>query len=474
MNAKESAALYVLTQTPELLEKVTIKPEIFKGQSRDIFDEITRQFQESQSFNDVEAADNLKMTTSNFIDLFKGCYKFKASQLEHTLKKIEAESLSSEILTLVKKELQTELKTGTQDELKRNKIRQKFNILDGLNDGNSSNNEPMTVKIADVEEEEIKWLWPNYIPFESMTLISGDPNAGKSWFLCDMSARVTKGTAWPDSSPNAGPANVYYMTYEDDIQKILKKRIRTLGGDQARFFAYNSKSPLYLSLSTEEGLKKLEAELLRIGGIRLIVIDPVLDFITAQNPNAIEMVRALLTPLISMSERLHFALMIVTHLNKDQMKSAIYRAGGSTGGWTGKSRATFLICRDPEEKMRRYLMPIKNNYAFPEPEQMEFEIVNSRLEYRACDVDINKILNPSLGRPPGASLEITEMLTDMFKDRDEIPAVEIEESVKSIGKGSISTLKRVKNKQGYISELKKADNKEDTDFWVWKKPYFKE
>lgn len=332
---------------------------------------------------------------------------------------------------------------------------------------------PMSFKMSDIEEEEIIWLWPNYVPSEALTLINGDPNAGKSWFALDMACRVSRGLAWPDLTSNGPAANVYYMTYEDSLSKVLKKRIRTLGGDHERIIAYNSRHPIYLYLSTEEGMKRLEAELIRIGNIRLLVIDPILDFISASNPNAVEVVRALLTPIISMCERLHIALIMIGHLNKDQMKAAIYRAGGSTGGWMGKARAAFLVARDPEDKMRRYLMPVKCNYAFPEPVQMEFEIIGSRLEYKACDINIEEILNPAVkGRPPTASLNVKEVLADMFRNEFEIPSAEVEKRLENMGV-SESTWKRVKKKEGYFSECKKGENKEDSDYWIWKKPLFK-
>jgi len=310
---------------------------------------------------------------------------------------------------------------------------------------------PLSYRMSEIAEKEIIWLWPNYVPSEALTLINGDPNVGKSWFALDIACRVSTGLAWPDLSPNGKPANVYYMTYEDSLSKILKKRIRTLGGDPHHIIAYNSKHPIYLYLSEEEGMKRLEVEIVKIGNVRLLVIDPILDFISASNPNAVEVVRALLTPIISMCERLHIACLMVGHLNKDQMKSAIYRAGGSTGGWMGKARSAFLIARDPDDKNKRYLYPVKSNYAYPEPVQMEFEIIGSRLEYKACDINIEEMLNPNIkGRPPSASLKVKEILADIFRDKDKILSNEVEERLENMGIKK-RTMMTVKKEEGYTS-----------------------
>ena len=332
---------------------------------------------------------------------------------------------------------------------------------------------PMSFKMSDIEEEDVKWLWRNYIPLESITLINGDPDSGKTWWGLDLSSRVTRGAIWPDGLKGNAPANVYYMTYEDVIAQQVKKRIRTLGADQSRFFAFNSEHPLNLLLSEEEGRERLENELIRLDIINgLLVIDPILDFTGSTNPNAVEFVRPLLTPLAKMAKRLHIAIAMIGHLNKDQMKHIMYRSSGSTGGWQGKARAAFLIARENEEsRVKRYVFPVKNNWAWPEPVPMEFEIIDGKLSFNLSDIDANSVLNPPQGRPPTEKLKAKEIVADMFRGRDEIPSSEIEERTKLMGI-SERTLKRVKKEEGYFSEWQKNENKQVPDCWVWKKPFF--
>jgi len=333
---------------------------------------------------------------------------------------------------------------------------------------------PMSLRMSDVKEEDIKWLWRNYIPSESITLINGDPDAGKSWWALDLASRVTRGAIWPDGTRGNAPANVYYMTYEDVIAKQVKKRIRTLGADQDRFFAFNSEYPLNILLSEEEGRKHLESELIRLNIVNgFLVIDPILDFTGSLNPNAVELVRPLLTPLVKMAKHLSLAIAMVGHLNKDQMKIIMYRSSGSTGGWQGKARAAFLIARENEgTHVKRYVFPVKNNWAWPEPVPMEFEIIDSKLIFKLSDIDASSVLNPIQGRPPVAKMRAKEIVADMFRERDEIPATEVEERTKLMGI-SKATRDRVKKEEGYTSDWRKSENEQSPDYWVWKKPYFK-
>lgn len=335
-------------------------------------------------------------------------------------------------------------------------------------------NVPMSFKMSEVEEKDVKWLWRNYIPSESITLINGDPDSGKTWWVLDLASRVTRGAVWPDGLKGNEPANVYYMTYEDVISQQIKKRIRKLGADQARFFSFNSEYPLNLLLSEQEGREKLEADLIKIDLTNgLLITDPILDFTGSTNPNAVEFVRPLLTPLAAMAKRLHFSIAMIGHLNKDQMKSIMYRASGSTGGWQGKARAAFLIARETQEKrIKRYVFPIKNNWAWPEPVPMEFEIIDEKLSFSISDIDADSILNPVRGRPPTEKSKAKEIIADMFRGRDEIPSSEIEERTKLMGI-SEGTLKRVKKEERYISDWRKSENEKAPDYWIWKKPYFK-
>ena len=154
---------------------------------------------------------------------------------------------------------------------------------------------PMTLMLSDVEAKEVPWLWPGYIPLGRATLISGDPGSAKTWFLLNLAARLSKGQEWPDGTPGFRPAQTYYITVEDDLNDTIRPRIDSLGGDPAMVAAFNSEVPLHLNLADPEGLKRLEAEIVRLGNVRLVVPDPIIDFSGETNPNPAEEVRALLT-----------------------------------------------------------------------------------------------------------------------------------------------------------------------------------
>ena len=169
-----------------------------------------------------------------------------------------------------------------------------------------------------------------------------------------------------------------------------------------------------------------------------------------------------------MAERLHIAVLIVGHLNKAQTLSAIYRTGGSTSGWLGKCRAAFMVVKNPDDRGLRYFLPIKTNLAQRDLDNLEFRIVDGKLDITpsADEVDIDTLLAPKVGRRPERRARAAAFLEEIFEDREKIPATEIKEKAEK-ERISKNTLERAKKDGGYTSEW---ETKDGVDRWVWKKP----
>jgi putative DNA primase/helicase len=287
---------------------------------------------------------------------------------------------------------------------------------------------PLTVFLSSVEPQMVEWLWPNFIPLARASMISGDPNVGKTWLALDIAARLSRGLAWPDGSPGAGPANVIYVTVEDNPADTIRPRIDSLGGDPSRIAIIDPGYSDFISFARQDGIKKLEAEILKIGNVRLVVLDPVLDFSGGINPNAAEQVRGFLTPLIHLAEKLNLALVLIAHLNKAQSQSAIYRTGGSTSAWLGKCRAAFMIFRDNEEKKKRYVSAIKSNLSADDPPQLSFIPDSGRLLFEKVidEVNVDEQLNPQFRGQVGEREESSFAVT-WLKETLEAGALNVKE-----------------------------------------------
>jgi hypothetical protein len=150
---------------------------------------------------------------------------------------------------------------------------------------NPTPDSPLTTSLADVESKPVDWLWKNFIPIGCGVILTGDPGAAKTWFALDIAARLSRGTRWVDGTPVGAPGGTIILSVEDDASYTLRPRFDGLGGDPALIAVYNAVQPVHLDLSQPGGLERLENDILRRGNIKLVIIDPIIDFSGRVNPN---------------------------------------------------------------------------------------------------------------------------------------------------------------------------------------------
>lgn len=449
-----------------------LNTELFsKSLYRKLFVQASTLWEEERTepLNDFILAERCGVLLSEITKLSVGVYPISADNFRLLVKQLRGKYISGKLYTLAYHEIEQNFKTGAWewDPEKIATVHEYVNELEGLGQANGNGPYPTTLLLADVKAQPIPWLWRNFIPLGKATLLSGDPGVAKTWFSLDMVARLSRGLPWADGCPGGEPANTYYMTVEDNVNDTIRPRIDSLGGDPSRIFIYNPECPLHINLSTEAGRQRLEREVVNAGNIRLVVVDPIIDFSAGVNPNAGEEVRALLTPLIQMATRQNFALLIIGHLNKAQTMSAIYRAGGSTSGWLGKCRAAFMIFRNIDDSGLRHVYAVKANLAPQDPPQLEYRIIDGRVEIRCSESEVDPeehIGTQRRGPNPRERESALAWLEGRFAGQYELPAIEIAAAAKRAGI-SESTLMRAKKAAGFVSI--KRTGKDGGACWLW-------
>jgi hypothetical protein len=260
------------------------------------------------------------------------------------------------------------------------------------------------IRLADLPQRELPWLWPGRIPIGKVTLLVGDPGVGKSLIALDVAARVTTAQPWPDQGsrhtpcavtgaeqdvdtqpPDAkensfvirhseirhsppSPASVLLLSAEDDLADTIRPRLEALGADCSRITAI---PPGWTPLLPQPGaartfdlrhdLNHLERVLRGQPDCRLVIVDPITAYLGGNIENSNAEIRRLVAPLAELAAARRVAILAISHLRK-QSGAALHRTMGSLA-FVAAARAAWLVAKDPASPDRRLMLPLKNNLA---------------------------------------------------------------------------------------------------------------
>lgn len=334
---------------------------------------------------------------------------------------------------------------------------------------------PKITLLSDVAPEQVRWLWPGYIPLGKLTVIDGDPGNGKSTVMCDIAARVSTGRAMPDgtSSDLEGPAGVVLLSAEDGPADTIRPRLDAAAADVTRVAllecAVSGERERGITLAD---LDHIEAAILAVSA-GLVVVDPLMAFLGGEtNSYRDQDMRAVLAPLARLADRTGAAIVVIRHFSKGQTANVLYRGGGSIG-IIGAARVGLVIAPDPDEPdgPRRVLAVAKSNLAI-KPPAMAYRLVQAAngVAYAAWEGATHHTAAMLTGpqsddEERNAQTDAASVLRDILAG-GAMPADEVKAEAKRAGV-SERTLWRAKAKIGIRS---RKDGFGDGARWLWELP----
>ncbi len=219
------------------------------------------------------------------------------------------------------------------------------------------------VEVSSVPAGDVRWLWPGKIPIGKLSLLVGDPGRGKSLLTLDLATRLSLGAPWPDGQPNTlRPSTTLLLSAEDDVGDTIRPRLEAMGADvrYVRSMRGLFGGGICRGFQFPHDLPTLEEAVKNTPDVRLVVIDPLMAFLSAGTANSGSALRAFLATVQEMAERLGFAVIAISHLTKSSGAGLIYRAMGSLA-LVAASRAVWTLWPDMDEPERTFFIPLKCN-----------------------------------------------------------------------------------------------------------------
>lgn len=212
---------------------------------------------------------------------------------------------------------------------------------------------PVSGTADQVTPKKVNWLWPNRIA-QKLNMIVGNPDLGKGLITYYVTACVTTGRDWFDGTNTIPPSEVLIMSGEEDWDDTIVPRLMSAGADLKKV-RWLKMATTFEGTTTERELQldhdaaKLETFLAEHSDIRLVIVDPISNYLGSAKMIDEQKVRAdVLMPLKEIANRRQVAVIGVMHLNKKVELDAIHRIGGAMA-FVGVARMVWLCAPKPAE-----------------------------------------------------------------------------------------------------------------------------
>jgi putative DNA primase/helicase len=226
-------------------------------------------------------------------------------------------------------------------------------LVADLKDRATQTESMMVVRQAsEITPKLINWLWQDRIPLGKITLFAGNPDNGKSLASTSVAAICSRGDSFPASETDNKPSDVLMLIGEDDPDDTAIPRLIAAQANLKRISFLEAVRPVKMEnreIRLDVDIPAIENTLAANPNIRLLVIDPISNYLGEVSMVAEQEVRSILIPLKRAAEKYNIAVLIVMHLNKKSDLDAISRVGGAMA-FIGVARCSWLFVRDVKEE----------------------------------------------------------------------------------------------------------------------------
>jgi len=313
------------------------------------------------------------------------------------------------------------------------------------------------VCVANVEAEEVSFLWYPWIPRRKLTLLEGDPGQGKSYVSAALATSGSLGKGLPGAGPME-PFKTLFFSAEDGIGDTLRPRLDAMGADCSLIYAHDQA----IDLSKPKGFADFRGAVVSLRP-SLVVIDPLVAFVGQTNTFRANEVRAILAPLAELAASLDCSILSIRHLTKGQMDRALYRGQGSID-FAAAARSVILAGTNASDPRERAIVHIKSNLA-KTAESLGYQIDEAGrfLWSGASTLKAQDLLGAA--QDSSAYSEAEEFLRLVLADGP-VPAKEVKAQARDVGIKE-RTLAEIKARIGVES---KRNGFGGDGVWSWKLP----
>ena len=218
------------------------------------------------------------------------------------------------------------------------------------------------VSAASIKPVAIRWLWPGWLAQGKLHILAGAGGTGKTTLLIGLIATITNGGRWPDGTRCTEPGNAIIWSSEDDPGDTLVPRLAAAGADlsrvhiiQGRTNAQGDADPF----DPANDIALLRAAAKEIGGVSLLMLDPIVSAVKGDMHKANDVRRAL-QGVVDFAEQNLCAVVGISHFAKGGAGSSPTDRVIGSQAFSALAR-TVLVAAKQEDSDMRVLARAKSN-----------------------------------------------------------------------------------------------------------------
>lgn len=217
---------------------------------------------------------------------------------------------------------------------------------------------PLPRSLAQVERTNVDWIIPGFLARKELTILEGDPAAGKSYLCQVISGCICDGKSVPlFPSHTMKPGRVVYFDTENTAGTVTKARIEDNKVEHLENF-FQGEDPF--SIDDEERWELVMDRLIELRP-SLVVFDTINTYIGGSDTYRASEVQQAMGYFKRIALELDCPVVLIRHLTKGGKEKAIYRGQGSIA-FTGAARIVATVGRwGGEDDKARVVTCTKNN-----------------------------------------------------------------------------------------------------------------
>jgi hypothetical protein len=213
------------------------------------------------------------------------------------------------------------------------------------------------IRMSDVRERPVDWLWKNRLPRGCGLVVSGSVGTNKSMLSTDIAAKISQGSDWPDGEKNEmGPREVLIAATEDDLETTIKPRLMAAGADMTKVsyiknvFTLNDQGkPVKRELDITADKMRLYSILSEHPEILLVILDPLTGFFGDMDGNDNKKIRPMMQAIARICQLTGVAFILLIHENKRSEANAVDKILGA-GAISQVIRAGIRVSKDSKNR----------------------------------------------------------------------------------------------------------------------------